>query len=119
MMTTTSEMKNRRDLKNAAILAPPEQALRPHIHDGDKKQERRNGPVGGRDQIGGNGFEITDHERGNQRTGYAAEATKHHDRKRTRGERAHAVRAYPEKHSEEHASDAGKNAVNRPDHDID
>ena len=72
MMTIANETKNSRDLKKLPISAPPEQALRPHIHHGDQKQERRNGPVGRRDEIGRDGFEIADDEGGYQRAGHTA-----------------------------------------------
>src|SRR3954465_8490350 len=111
MMTTTSEMKNSRDLKKAPISAPPQQALRPDIHHDDKQQQRGNGPVGGRNQIGGEGFEITDNECGDQRTGYAAKPTQHHEREGARRKRSYAVGADAEKHSEQHACDTRENAV--------
>src|SRR5271165_493504 len=112
--------EDRRGEKRAAQhdLAPAHQSARPHVHHRDEQQERRDRAIGRRNEIGGERLEIAHNIGGDQRARNAAEAAQHDDRERARGQRACAIGGDAEKHAEQHAGDARKSAINRPDADI-
>ena len=81
----------------SAPLSPAQEALRPHIDDKHKKDERRYRPQRRRNQIGRYGFQISDDISRDQRSGNAAQPAKDNDREGARRELAGIGRAYAEK----------------------